>query len=170
MYRPKHNETLGQVPLLNTQRSSTSTASYTINTSKLPFSLSAMHCNQHLLSVSLLFATASALEINLYGNGQCTGRVAVTSEAKPADGCQTALLSNYGGIINNWSGDDDNNYMFVSYSDDNCCHNNMVEQISWDDGVCQKVQQARSYRIVNVDEPDKGKDGQIYSCGGEGEQ
>ena len=87
-----------------------------------------------------------------------------TPELHPQDGCQSAIFANYDAIINTWDSVNDNNYMFVSYADDHCCHNAMVEQISWDDSVCQPVKTARSYKIVHVAEPDKGKTGEIYTC------
>lgn len=125
-----------------------------------------MHMSQTLLSASLLLATtANALSIGLYKNDKCTGQVEKRTDSKPSDGCHSAIFANFGAIMNTWENDDDNNYMFVTYSDDTCCHSAMVEQISWDDGVCQSVQAARSYRIVNVDDPDTGRDGEIYTCG-----
>lgn len=123
-----------------------------------------MCISRTLVSACLLLTAASALNLGLYKNERCTGEVAKRTDSKPSDGCQSAIFANFGAIMNSWEKDDDNDFMFVSYSDDNCCHQAMVEQISWDDLVCQPVKGARSYRIVNVTDPDMGKDDEIYAC------
>lgn len=126
-----------------------------------------MYTIRKLCSAYLLLTTAGALSLGLYKNERCTGEVERRTDSKPSDGCQSAIFANFDAITNSWEKDDDNNFMFISYSDDNCCHGTMVEQISWDDAVCQPVKAARSYRIVTVDDPDMGKDGEIYACGGD---
>ena len=126
---------------------------------------------QLLTTTTLLLATtATAFRLNLYSNGQCTGKVETRADAKPGDGCQSAIFSNFDGIMITWDNDNDNRYMFTSYSDDNCCHDAMVEQISWDDDVCQQVIKARSYRVVEIEKPDDGKPGEIYACGAVGRE
>ena len=66
-----------------------------------------------------------------------------------------------------WINDVDNNLLLVTYSDNNCCHADMVEAYGLED-QCTPFggQGVVSWRVIDPNDPDKCKDKEIdnYAC------
>ncbi|CAI6331771.1 unnamed protein product [Periconia digitata] len=116
-----------------------------------------------LLVLGLLGTQASAFTLMTYTSTSCTG-LSPEEETSVDKGCTTYTNGKFRSIINNWSSNDDNKLLLAFYSDEKCCHANMVETFSWTDG-CQEVKDGiKSWRVVDPDEPEKGKKGEDYMC------
>ncbi|KAF2196390.1 hypothetical protein GQ43DRAFT_259484 [Delitschia confertaspora ATCC 74209] len=116
-----------------------------------------------LVMFSLMGSQATAFELHMYGTKQCTGMA--TQEITAVEkGCSTSGAGSVQAIINNWSGDSDNKLLLATYSDKSCCHANLIETLTWTAGCTQLQGGVQSWRVLDPNEPDKGKDGDNYTC------
>ncbi|RDL40704.1 uncharacterized protein BP5553_00683 [Venustampulla echinocandica] len=118
-----------------------------------------------ILTTLLLLSSAEAFISYLYTTQQCTGTT-TSYNATIARGCSTDRAGEFLGLINKWDTDADNKVIFATYSDKRCCHANLIKIYNWSEGCEQVAGGAQSWRVLNPDEPDKGKEGDDYSCGG----
>jgi hypothetical protein len=113
--------------------------------------------------LGLLSIQASAFDLSVYGGDRCNG-AAASGPIGVGDGCQKTPGSGLSSIILEWTHEDDNKLVFATYSDGNCCHARMIETLDWQAGCTVVKGGAQSYRVLNPDEADKGKEGDVYTC------
>ncbi|PGH20076.1 hypothetical protein AJ80_03726 [Polytolypa hystricis UAMH7299] len=116
-----------------------------------------------LLVLSIVLPSVYAFRIGLYTNGRCTGQRSQFT-ANLASGCSNERAGTFGGIINEWESEKDNKVLLATYSDRNCCHANLIQMVDWTDGCVALEGTANSWRVVNPDDPDAGKEGEDYTC------
>jgi hypothetical protein len=128
--------------------------------SSMPSSIS---LSAALALLALLPFHTTAFELHLYGTKQCSG-LATAENATVEAGCISGRGGSVQAIINKWVSEADNKLLLVTYSDANCCHFNTLETMSWTDGCAKLADGTQSWRVLDPNEPDKGKDGEMYSC------
>ena len=118
----------------------------------------------HIFAITTLLSSSTfAFTTGFYTGKTCTG-AAMTLEPKVSDGCHTEGAGSFQGIINKWKDESDNKLILATYSDGVCCHSNLIEMIDWQDGCFQAMSGAQSWRVIDPNEPEKGKEGETYAC------
>jgi hypothetical protein len=121
---------------------------------------------QTILSVSILILRSTAFDIMTYTSKRCTGLQApVTLNVE--DGCNTFRAGEAQAFIMKWQSEADNDRLLVTYSDNNCCHADMIEAYGWED-ECTAFGGlgVGSWRVIDPNDPDKGKAEEMdnYAC------
>jgi hypothetical protein len=73
-------------------------------------------------------------------------------------------LADFQGVISRWNSEEDNNAIIAFYTDDKCCHTTKLQTITWTDGCFELMAGAKSLRVLNPEEPDRGIEGETYIC------
>ncbi|KAF2868835.1 hypothetical protein BDV95DRAFT_609742 [Massariosphaeria phaeospora] len=112
-----------------------------------------------LLSLTL---TTTAFSVRASDVQGCRG-TGVSATMSVDGGCQ-AGMTQIGSLNIGWSADTDNDLVVVLYTDDKCCHAAQAETLDWSD-VCQQAPDGvKSWRVVDPNDPGKGKQGEDYEC------
>jgi hypothetical protein len=114
-------------------------------------------------AASIFSFQASAFELHMYTTKQCTG-TATTEVTQVENGCSNFRGGSSSGIINRWSNETDNALLLATYSDETCCHANLIETFTWTAGCSELKDGVQGWRVLDPNEPDKGKEGDNYSC------
>lgn len=117
----------------------------------------------YLVALAPAFAIyANAYMLSMYDSSRCTG-MGTTMNLTVGSGCQNDR-DNFNSIINRWDSEEDNEVMVAMYSDHKCCHTSKLQTITWTDECYKIMEDVKGMRVVNPGDPDKGKDGETYTC------
>lgn len=116
-----------------------------------------------LMLLSILDSVATAFNFTTYGTPQCTG-LSVIEVTDIAKGCMETKGSGVSAIISRWTSEADNNLLIALYSDNTCCHANVLDTVVWTAGCSEVPAGVHSWRVLDPNDPDKGKEGDNYTC------
>jgi hypothetical protein len=134
--------------------------------SKKAFSPNSPACRM-LSTVFLGYASffslgTTAFMVSTYETLSCTAAGA-TQNLTTDSGCQNKL-ENLASIRSDWDNEMDNKVIIALYDDDNCCHASKLQTVTWTDGCFKVMTGAKSLRVVDPRDPEKGKSGEVYTC------
>jgi len=115
-----------------------------------------------LAFVPLLSATTNAFMVSIYETSTCTA-TGTTLNVTVESGCQNDW-GNLATVKSEWDTEMDNKVMIALYSEELCCDAAKIQTITWTDGCFEVMSDARSFRVVDPDSPDTGKEGEVYTC------
>ncbi|KFH42894.1 hypothetical protein ACRE_063670 [Hapsidospora chrysogenum ATCC 11550] len=117
------------------------------------------------LATLLLASFAAGFDVHQYPSKRCTGLLVSEHGVNANKGCVTARADGYmASLVNDWAEDADNNLVLALYSDENCCHANLVMTVDWEES-CIEIETGKtvgSFRAVDPNNPDG--DGGYDTC------
>ncbi|KAF2814143.1 uncharacterized protein BDZ99DRAFT_459852, partial [Mytilinidion resinicola] len=125
-----------------------------------------MHALSLALLLSIIISTA-AFSITWIENSECEGKTAPLGELKLTDGCQKVGGGNSTGMegLNiGWTTAEDNDLVVAFFGDENCCNGINIGSSGWTPDCTSSVM--KSYRVMDPNDINKGKDGENYDCVG----
>jgi hypothetical protein len=119
--------------------------------------------NTILPYLSLILATTAAFKVTLFDSLDCTGtKTKDIGEIEPSNGCQK-VGDIKGSVKIEWTSDRDNPLLFTTYQGDKCCVPYFHKTLIWQD-ECLTLESDQSFRVVDPDKIEKGKEGEDYDC------
>jgi hypothetical protein len=118
------------------------------------------------LATLLLASLAAGFDVVQYPNKRCTGMSVAARGVNAEKGCVVAREDGYtAGMINDWTGDGDNNIILALYTGTKCCHANLIKTVDWEDSCIEIESGARvgSFQAVDPNDPD-GAGGGYDTC------
>lgn len=118
------------------------------------------------LTLFTLITSTFAYNITLFETAECEGKSTNVGLLGVGDGCQK-LDGAMSGLGVGWSGDDDNELVLMTFGDENCCNGIAGTAMGWS-ADCQGVATVvtKSFRVMDPNDINKGKEGQNYECSG----
>lgn len=97
---------------------------------------------------------AMGFDLLQYSSSKCTGSSQSEKGVKPDRGCVQARPDAFDGLINTWTDEEDNDLVLALYSDESCCHANVVQIANWDESCIEIKESVRSFRAVDPKNPE----------------
>ncbi|KFH46511.1 hypothetical protein ACRE_025920 [Hapsidospora chrysogenum ATCC 11550] len=109
------------------------------------------------LAALVLASLAASFNVAQYLSKRCTGLLVPEHNVTADRGCVVAREDGYlAGLVNDWTGDEDNNLVLALYRGKTCCHADLIKTVDWEDS-CIEIESGEtvgSFRAVDPNVPD----------------
>ncbi|KAF2736967.1 hypothetical protein EJ04DRAFT_521595 [Polyplosphaeria fusca] len=122
---------------------------------------------------SLLSASALAFDLKFYSSSQCDGELPPfgngSATLRLEDGCRKFDRGNVAAqqsLMINWNADSDNEQVIAVFDNENCCNGGASEFGSqgWSTDCLDLLVTWKSYRVMDPNDINLGKEGEKYEC------
>lgn len=111
----------------------------------------------------MLLSRTMAYDLVFSSSNKCTG-LHERAKTNVIDGCIKIPGGAFTSAMSTWESETDNDLLIAFYSHQDCCHQTMLDTVTWTDGCYKLPDGATAWRVVNPEKPEEGKTGQDYVC------